>query len=357
MSDAAPAIFNGLSHHYPDMKKGMCYFHVMKNMKERHYTNDKTKKEFLNDIRSLSKSHSQEHFDASVTLFLAKYKSEKDILLLSAVSHLQKVWLVESNRGWHSGVVPGTVTTNNGLEVTNRIFKKKFEGNFFHCFVILEQQITYYSSVDYNIGDLVSGTECLQYTFNYVEEESLYRTKDNNNFKEFSFVPRNSNDITNMALSLAKYRDLVKLRPTILRKQYLMLKEDRDVADIDILKMINKSNRNSFSSWEEREDYFRNVRVISPLSQNRSLYSSSVYECTCQTYLDEYECEHTLAICVANNMLPESRSMHLPLGLKRGPGRPSKAVKGALNRQKIPEKKSKYEDLGTISRFASIGDY
>ena len=128
MSDAASAIFNGLSQHYPEMKNGMCYFHVVKNMKERRYTSEKTKREFLNDIRSLSKSHSQEHFDASVVLFLTKYRSEKDVLLLSAVSHLEKVWLSDSNRGWHSGVVPGTVTTNNGLEVTNRIFKKNFKG-------------------------------------------------------------------------------------------------------------------------------------------------------------------------------------------------------------------------------------
>ena len=149
----------------------------------------------------------------------------------------------------------------------------------------------------------------------------------------------------------------MKLRPTILRKQYLLLKEDRDVTDIDALRMINTSNKNSFTSWEEREEYSRNVRIISPLSPNRLLYCSSVYECTCQTYLDEYECEHTVAICVVNNKLPESRSMYLPIGLKRGPGRPSKAVKGALNRQKMPEKRSKQGDLSIISRNASAGDY
>ena len=221
----------------------------------------------------------------------------------------------------------------------------------------MQLRTIHFSSVNHHKGDLVSGTECLQYTFNYVQEESLYRTKENINYKEYSFIPKNSSDVTNKALSLTKSRDLVKLRPTIQRKQYLMLKEDRDVADIEILKMINTSNRNSFTSWEEREEYFKNVRIISPLSDDRSLHCSSVYECTCQTYLDEYECEHTIAMCVANNKLPESRTMHLPLGLKRGPGRPSKAVKGALNRQKMPEKRSKSEDLGIIRRNASTGDY
>ena len=138
MSDAAPAIFNGLSQHYPEMKNGMCYFHVMKNMKERHYKTNEIKNELLHDINSLSKSHSQEHFDASVILFLDKYKNEKEASLLSAVSHFKKVWLSESNRGWHSGVVPGTVTTNNGLEVTNRIFKKNLKGNFYQSFIIFE---------------------------------------------------------------------------------------------------------------------------------------------------------------------------------------------------------------------------
>jgi hypothetical protein len=49
--------------------------------------------------------------------------------------------------------------------------------------------------------------------------------------------------------------------------------------------------------------------------------------------------------------------MHLPLGLKRGPGRPTKAGKGALNRQKMPEKRKKYEDTSIISHNASTGDY
>ena len=108
----------------------------------------------------------------------------------------------------------------------------------------MQLRTIHFSSVNHHKGDLVSGTECLQYTFNYVQEESLYRTKENINYKEYSFLPKNSSDVTNKALSLTKSRDLVKLRPTILRKQYLMLIEDRDVADIEILKMINTSNRN-----------------------------------------------------------------------------------------------------------------
>ena len=128
MSDAAPAIFNGLSVVYPNMKNGRCFFHMMKCMKDRHYTDENTKKLFLNDLRSLSKSHSQEHFDVSVNLFLVKYLDHQDEHIISARDYLVKFWLLDRNRGWHSGLVPGTVTTNNGLEVTNRVFKKNFKG-------------------------------------------------------------------------------------------------------------------------------------------------------------------------------------------------------------------------------------
>ena len=101
---------------------------MMKCMKERHYSDENSKKSFLNDLRSLSKSHCQEHFDVSVNLFLDKYRNNEDKYIISARDYLEKFWLLDRNRGWHSGLIPGTVTTNNGLEVTNKILQKNFKG-------------------------------------------------------------------------------------------------------------------------------------------------------------------------------------------------------------------------------------
>ena len=44
-----------------------------------------------------------------------------------------------------------------------------------------------------------------------------------------------------------------------------------------------------------------------------------------------------MALAIVNNRVDESISMEIPMGLKRRSGRPSKAVKGALNHQKIPK--------------------
>ena len=129
MSDAAQAIFNGISVSYPNIINGMCYFHMMKSMKDRHYTDEKSKGIFLSDLRSLSKSYDLNHFDSSVLLFLEKYKNHDDLNINYAKLRFEKVWLTNRNRGWHSGLLPGTVTTNNGLEVTIRIFKSNLNGN------------------------------------------------------------------------------------------------------------------------------------------------------------------------------------------------------------------------------------
>ena len=139
MSDAAAAIFNGLSKVFPDMLPGKCFFHMMKSMRERPYSDEKSKNIFLKDLKSLSKSHSQNHFDASLALFLTKYRINQNVSIINALQHFEKFWLTPPNIGWHSGLLPGTVTTNNGVEVINRIFKKDLKGTFCILYFVQHQ--------------------------------------------------------------------------------------------------------------------------------------------------------------------------------------------------------------------------
>lgn len=128
MSDAAAAIFNGFSKVYPAILPGKCYFHMIKIFKDRHYDDKLLKMDFLNDLRSLSNSYSLLHFEISEKLFLEKYENHQNETIKDAAKHLLTVWLTEHNKGWHSGLCPGTVTTNNGLESTNCKFKRNFKG-------------------------------------------------------------------------------------------------------------------------------------------------------------------------------------------------------------------------------------
>ena len=56
--------------------------------------------------------------------------------------------------------------------------------------------------------------------------------------------------------------------------------------------------------------------------------------------MNEYVCEHALAISIVTKKLPNSIGLDLPVGKQKSRGRPKKAVKGALNYRSKEEAKA-----------------
>ena len=54
------------------------------------------------------------------------------------------------------------------------------------------------------------------------------------------------------AQSMAKSCELKKMRPTSLRDQYMINNVKNGDSERDRINMINKSNKNTFSNWDER---------------------------------------------------------------------------------------------------------
>jgi hypothetical protein len=192
------------------------------------------------------------------------------------------------------------VTSNNGLEVTNRIFKKDFKVYNIDMLILSLKLTSLFSLMTefhflMHTGELVSGTECLEYTHDYLKNESIYRTVGNTNYKKYSSLPKVSPAILRLARTLANSEGLKNIRATIIKKQYILSKDGKKIKDELAIKMINTSNANRYVSWEERESFSKNYYVISPISNERSENSSSKYSCRCQTYVDKYECVHSLA--------------------------------------------------------------
>ena len=115
----------------------ICFFHVIKSMREQKYKDLYERNKFLYNLKSPSKSYSQSHFDSSLVLFLSEFKGKGNESYASAIAHLEKNWLTKNNRGWHSGLQTGSVTTNNSLEVTNRVYKTALKGTFNRLLVII----------------------------------------------------------------------------------------------------------------------------------------------------------------------------------------------------------------------------
>ena len=53
------------------------------------------------------------------------------------------------------------------------------------------------------------------------------------------------------------------------------------VSEDEKIKMINKSNKNSFTDWDDKKYYSNNVRVITPLLAENQLNCVTVFKCTC----------------------------------------------------------------------------
>lgn len=197
-----------------------------------------------------------------------------------------------------------------------------------------------------NAGELVSGIQCLHYTSDFIRNESISRTEGNMNFRKFSFTPKYTPEVMRLAVTLARSSKLLSIRPTKIKKQFIISKNEEKLSDDAAISMINNSNLNTFSSWEDRQRYCKNYMIISPIMNDR-FFSISKYSCTCRTYLNTYECEHSLGISIARNEISDTISMNLPLGLKRKRGRPNNAVKGALNRQTKETRKNRNDDAVT----------
>ena len=115
----------------------------------------------------------------------------------------------------------------------------------------------------------------------------------------------------------------------------MIFDNDVQMDDESDLIIINNSIFNTFNDWELRQEYSKKVYVLSVIPEEQVKFRSSGYSCTCRTYMNEYVCQHALAISMVTHTLPERISMNLPIGKRKGPGRPKKAVKGALNYQEI----------------------
>jgi hypothetical protein len=115
------------------------------------------------------------------------------------------------------------------------------------------------------------------------------------------YLPKVSPEVLRLARTLANSIGLQKIRSTIIQKQYIISKDGKKIKEELAIKLINLSNFNRYESWEERVTFSNTLCVISPISSDRLKNSSSKFSCTCQTYMDEYECEHSLAISILKN--------------------------------------------------------
>ena len=74
-------------------------------------------------------------------------------------------------------------------------------------------------------------------------------------------------------------------------------------------------------------------RILQPITEAMKPTHVGTFSCPCIHYLTCYFCKHSLGLSIRLHTLPEEMCLDVPIGYKKGPGRPKKAVQGALNHQ------------------------
>lgn len=198
-------------------------------------------------------------------------------------------------------------------------------------------------------GNLVSITECFDFTAKYIFNESVYRTLGDPNFYAYALTPSIDIPMIKKGCQLSENITNQGLTPSSKNNQYVMQRTGEAINNDEYFAILNKANLNRYDDWSEREYYNNNIYLLSPIKSKGGLG----YSCTCRKYLDEYVCEHALAVSIQTNSVPESIKLNLPLRSQRRKrmGRPLKAVKGPYLRQPIetPKVKAVQNDITTLN--------
>lgn len=138
MADGSKAISSSCKEHFPQAKRLMCWYHAVKNMKDKLggvKSEDPTMaKNILSDITTLqSGAPDDESFYVIFGLLKKKWIEDKIYYMESLrqrvcdfFTYMEDVWMSDDLKNWFEAVNPMMCSTNNSLEATNNILKREY---------------------------------------------------------------------------------------------------------------------------------------------------------------------------------------------------------------------------------------
>lgn len=314
MSDAASAIYNGAAAVFPDIKRAMCWAHVVPKVKAKLSLlsgGDEVKRLMMCDIYILQLATDEEEFIAMTSLFKSKWRTEGSRTFME---YFTATWL-DSNANWYEGFTGKQGSTNNGLEGTNRWIKEHFTARKkmpLNEFLLMWFDMVQTWSIDHKERKPWSS---------YTEWE-----------KNLELQTRTYHWSQGVDLVL----DLFDLGQTE-GIQYLLIKSSsckEDITEAMVWDYVNLYDRQiPTNSLGQQPKKMVNLRYFDLYCEIKSMFWLVTYDsvrkltdCNCPVFLKEYVCKHSLGILfIKKDIYLDARVKAVPLGQKRGPGRPKNA--------------------------------
>ena len=356
-SDAASAIRNAVKDAFnvQDSNCVMCWFHVMKAIKEKlpHILVDKSHRETIKDcVRVLHNEPVRQVYDALLVLFkeyLTKIGEEK------FWDYFDKTW-IKQHPGWvRSHVHAGLPLTNNPLESFNAKLKSLSHHKRRNLGHYMEEMIEHLRTESVMISDR-GGCDLSPPPLTSTEwgDAQDYRKRCENHAKEDKKTHKRWALLDEFTDDLS---DRESLAPRILlpaRSAYFRWRAESNKRNVSI-KSLQLRDSQSFSAlylaleagaddgvrmlrsaeldFIDASKILRNFHVLSPLPFHGS-FPHRCFTCTCKKHQDTGVCKHSLAWAVELKIVavPDMNAIVDQSRQRRQGGRPTK-TRSALSRQ------------------------
>lgn len=104
----------------------MCWFHMRRAAENKLSILSDTSltNKIMQDIDALHTAPSEELFNAAVQLFLEKWRLNSNSNMPNYLVYFENEW-IKRHKGWFDSYIALGPSTNNGLESTNAVIKKR----------------------------------------------------------------------------------------------------------------------------------------------------------------------------------------------------------------------------------------
>uniref|UniRef100_A0A914W3D6 MULE transposase domain-containing protein n=1 Tax=Plectus sambesii TaxID=2011161 RepID=A0A914W3D6_9BILA len=116
MSDGDSSITGAIAEVFPGTMRFTCYFHMHKQVKvqmSKKGVPKERRRKVLDEIAALQLSPKSLIYQAAAKKLLKRWKEEG---LKKFVRYFRRIWMVGPLHNWFKGALPGSASTNNGLE-------------------------------------------------------------------------------------------------------------------------------------------------------------------------------------------------------------------------------------------------
>lgn len=293
IANASDSIRNGFQNTFgKDAVVRMCWTHMRRTVQKKLQT--LTQKENINkiltDINAIQISENEQVFLIAYKHFVKKWAHESEFL-----KYFQEEWF-EKNQNWYEGVSPGTPSTNNALESTNRmirdenIIRERLPLNQF-CYVLIE----------------------------IIEAFSRKYENNSTSFADEVFIDLK---MWTSAYQWAKLNKKIENISNSLERNYLIPAGECNEVNKNYL---DESTEDNFDEYIKKKASYYKLSL--PMEDEKWKDG----QCTCSNFLKNYICKHLIGVAIRFKYIqPPLEAMNIEIGIKRKRGRPPKEKKALL---------------------------